>query len=567
MFGLGNSRNDPLADAKSAERWISADAAADALSMHERLRAVLAEVTAPGVALTPKRLAALFVLDIHALGLFKALTAQYVGHAGRSAKIERQIWAAIFDLTQAFQTAYQAFGRVAFENETNTKWRGMIPELICRHVVHLGRDAKVRLYRYETWIPGKWAEVHTLLARATSMQIERHAVVSTSGRASSTIEHQYLMTLMLSLMDSGNLTALQIERLWEELDGWCASLRLSLSARVPNAFCVDLASREGLKRRPAGPVEGSVLFVDTQPLHALLMQHSVTLEQLARDKPRSEESKRAGDQLALLAKFAAKVDPEFKPFARNGERTPSQDNVDAIAGLAKIAGFLREEDRDPGFESYAGKSFGGSLELAVFGRVRNDTDRRVELARHRLSQYAAPGGPWEVRDVSSTGFRLIAPAASAGTFAIGTLVAIRSSGRKEWTLGVVRRLKRPTADRTEVGLQRIASEIAGVDLVEQRRNAETDYSVDGDGGMISGRSFIALFLVLRKRDGTSAAQSLMLPVSEYHAGKRLTLVMSKGIYRVVLGGAIEQHPDWVWTAVEAQELGAQLSTASGGSRR
>ena len=233
-----------------------------------------------------------------------------------------------------------------------------------------------------------------------------------------------------------------------------------------------------------------------------------------------------------------------------------KDNVDAIAGLAKIAGFLREEDRDPNFEAYAGKSFGGTLELAVFGRVRNESDRRVELARHRLAQYAAPGGPWEVKDVSSTGFKLIAPAASAGTFSIGTLVAIRPFGKKDWTLGVVRRLKRPTADNTEVGFQRIASEISGVDLVEQRRSAETDYSVDGDGGMISGRSFVALFLVLRKRDGTPAAQSLMLPVSEYHAGKRLTLVMSKGIFRVVLGGAIEQHPDWVWTAVEAQELGA-----------
>ena len=85
--------------------------------------------------------------------------------------------------------------------------------------------------------------------------------------------------------------------------------------------------------------------------------------------------------------------------------------------------------------------------------------------------------------------------------------------------------------------------------------------------MISGRSFVALFLVLRKRDGTAGAQSLMLPVSEYHAGKRLTLVMSKGIFRVVLGGAIEQQSDWVWTAVEAQELGATLSTATGDSQR
>ena len=124
-----------------------------------------------------------------------------------------------------------------------------------------------------------------------------------------------------------------------------------------------------------------------------------------------------------------------------------KDNVDAIAGLAKIAGFLREEDRDPNFEAYAGKSFGGTLELAVFGRVRNESDRRVELARHRLAQYAAPGGPvgGEGRVVD----RLPADRARrirSERFSIGTLVAIRPFGKKDWTLGVVRRLKRPTAD-------------------------------------------------------------------------------------------------------------------------
>ena len=66
MFGFGSSRNDPLADARSAERWIAAGVTSDALTMHERIRSVLAEVTAPGVALTPKRLAALFVIDAHA---------------------------------------------------------------------------------------------------------------------------------------------------------------------------------------------------------------------------------------------------------------------------------------------------------------------------------------------------------------------------------------------------------------------------------------------------------------------------------------------------------------------
>src|SRR5512140_2107204 len=163
MFGLGHSRNDPLSDAKSAERWIAAGAASDALATHERICGALREVALPGASFTPRRLSALFVVDAYADHLFHALVAQYVGHGGRSVKIEKQIWSALFDLTQAFQAAYQAFGQAAFENENNAKWRSLIPELVCRHVMHLARDAKVRLYRYESWIPGKWADTHALV--------------------------------------------------------------------------------------------------------------------------------------------------------------------------------------------------------------------------------------------------------------------------------------------------------------------------------------------------------------------------------------------------------------------
>jgi len=91
MFGLGRSRKDPLADARSAERWLVTGLPSDPLNMHEELRALLGTLSGPAARLTPKSLAALFVIDTHAQQLFRALTAQYVGHAGRSAKIERQI--------------------------------------------------------------------------------------------------------------------------------------------------------------------------------------------------------------------------------------------------------------------------------------------------------------------------------------------------------------------------------------------------------------------------------------------------------------------------------------------
>jgi hypothetical protein len=252
-------------------------------------------------------------------------------------------------------------------------------------------------------------------------------------------------------------------------------------------------------------------------MHSMLTQNVLMLEQKIKAQPLSDRTPKRIEQLGLLTKLASQVDPEFKPFARRGERTAAAGTVDAIVGFAKISGYLHEEDMaaaplvDPN-----GKSFGGTLELAVFGRNRNEVDRRTEQSRRRFAQFAAPGGPWEVKDVSQTGFRLIAPMSVANTVTLGSLAAIRPQGQPSWALGIVRRMKRMTADRAEIGLQVIANTLVGVDLVEQRKtSADGDYSVDGEAATISGRTIRALFLALRKRETDNAVQSLVVPASEY----------------------------------------------------
>ena len=85
--------------------------------------------------------------------------------------------------------------------------------------------------------------------------------------------------------------------------------------------------------------------------------------------------------------------------------------------------------------------------------------------------------------------------------------------------------------------------------------------------MISGRSFVALFLVLRKRDGDCgcaiADRAGQSSTSRQAADARHV----EGHLSRRAGRLLEQQPDWVWTAVEAQELGATLSTATGDSQR
>ena len=130
------------------------------------------------------------------------------------------------------------------------------------------------------------------------------------------------------------------------------------------------------------------------------------------------------------------------------------------------------------------------MELAVFGRMRNEVDRRIELARRRLAKFAPPGGPWEVKDVSQTGFRLIAPMSVANAVTLGTLAAIRPHGQTPWTLGIVRRMKRLTADRAEIGLQVIANDArsASISWSSARASTTTTRST-ARPSTVNGRTF------------------------------------------------------------------------------
>ncbi len=561
MFGLGKDHKDPLADSKAAERWLATFPGNDPLALQREVLTELGRASERTARHTPAGLEAIFYVDNRTENLRKTLTDQYIEHASRSSKIENQLWQALFDLTQGFLVCYGTFAREIPVHAQSSKWQGLLPQLVARELKHLGLDAKIRLFRYEQWIPAKWTELHALFTLACSRQIERVPLVFSPDGATTTIEHEYLVALTLQLVNSGNLTPKHLEWVSGQLDEWCQPLRLTLEPSTVTSFYVDLGSRAGLKRRAPSPLEGRVLFLDTRPLHALLMQNVAVLEQKIKGQPLSEKTARRSEQLALVTKLASQVDPEFKPFARRGERMSAAGTVDAIVGFAKISGYLREEERAPQPALDTGKSFGGTMELAVFGRARNEVDRRTELAHRRLATFATPGGPWEVKDVSQTGFRLLAPMSVANAVTLGTLAAIRPQEHGVWALGIVRRMRRLTTDRAEIGLQVIANSLIGVDLIEQRKSLDADYSVDGEATTVNGRTFYGLFLALRKREGDPAVQSLIVPAVEYQPAKRFKLQTARSINAIRLGRLLEQQPDWVWTAMEPLDL----SGASGGA--
>jgi hypothetical protein len=561
MFGLRKRSSGPLGAVRSAKRWVAALPANDPLAVQREVLSVLGKLSQRTARRTPASLEAVYFLDTHAGALVTTLLGQYVAHANRSPKLEEQLWQALSDLAGGFRDCYAAFAREIADHPNHRRWQALLHELIVRQIVHLGLDARLRLYRCERWAPTRYAELHALFTRACAQHVERRPIVVDPERGTTTAERQYLIVLVLSLADPGNLTPRQIDFIAPRLDEWCLPLRLTVTPRSSTTFYVDLAGGDGLMRRPLRPLEGRVLFLDTQPLLASLLQRRTALDQAIRGDPLSERTARQREELDVFVKLAGRIDPEFRPLARRGERSPASGSVDAIVGFKSISGFLHGGDASQAAESNLTRSYGNTMDLAVFGHTRKEPTYKIDPARRLIAAFVVPGSPWELKDVSTSGFRLHAPMSVATEITLSMLVAIRRRGHDAWVLGIVRRMRRMSGASAEIGLQLIANALASADLVEQRTPRSPDYSVSGEPTPRAGRRFRGIFLSYSRRPDEPPVQSLIVPAVEFQAARRYTLQTNEAPRVIRFGRILEQQSDWIWSVIEPAEGGAGATGA------
>jgi hypothetical protein len=550
MLRFRSPSSEPLGDRRSAERWIASLPANDPLVVLRSIEAELQKLSVRTARRTPAVLEAVFAADDHASGLVRILTAQYVEHAERSTKIEEQLWQGLHGVAQAFEACYAAFAREIADPVPRNKWQAVLPALIARQIVHLGRDAKLRLYRCERWSAAKWTELLAPFSRACTLHIEREPVRVDVMVAPTTIERQFLKILVLKLADRGSLAAREIEWIAVQLDEWCQTLRMTLKPTSAHSFYVDLAGNSGFQRRTLAPLEGRVLFCDLRPLHALLQQNRVVLEEALRSEPRPHKKAQHRERLELFTKLASRIDPEYKPLARRGERKAATGVVDAIVGFANIAAYVCSDMAKPSVDGSAGRNFGTTLELAVFGRSRAEAELSRELGAGRVSTFSASGGPWEIKDISASGFRLYAPMSIAAEITLNMLVAIRRHGEGIWVLGIVRRMRRLSTQDAEIGLQLIANTLASAELVEQKKARDGSFPTAAQQAALAGRKFYGLYLSFRRREDEAPVQSLIVPAGEYHASRRYSLHTGSTMRTIRHGRLLEQHADWVWTVID-----------------
>jgi len=558
MFGFlgthNKDANDPLTSGRNTSVWLKQLPAQDVIGRQQHVMRAFDALRQSRRPFDLGRVQAIEYLD-SALGADRRqLMKQYVENHDATGKLAERIWQAAYDLTQGFLHAYQTGLEEAVRQVGNARWSAALPLLFARLLHYYGTDAKLRVFRFERWIPGKWMEVHRAYLRATELGVDRaQAMLGSAGpnATSWTPEQEYLNALLIHQLNTGNLSPSQLDWAGSQLRAWSRKLVLDAVPRSPEGFYVDLAGKAGLVRR-TGTDAGSMLrYLDTTPLaesleravHALRSAEATDLGPAA---PINQQ------RIAILEKVRPAVAPNVNTELRKDPRIACAVSARVRIGLARICRELSAK----GVPDAPGDGAGEQIEVYAVSdgpRVRRQARDEHDSLAMSLSSFSDP--MWQVKDRSVAGLRIAASGGIGQSLALGGLVAVRQSDVSDWVLGVVRRLNKVSSEDVEAGVSIIAERVVPV-VLHAKRDPKEDLGLVVNGIDMStiGARFEGLYLPPPSRpDKPLSVKTLIVPTSEYADGRQVILTTDRSVYTVALKNLVEQRSEWSWAAIQIVE--------------
>jgi hypothetical protein len=560
MFGFLNQQArdhpDPLITPKTASGWLRQLPTLDVIGRQQHVMRAFDGMRQARKPTDLNRVAALEFLD-SALGADRRqLIKQYVENIDSSARLADRIWQALQEMSQGFIFAYQTALEQALAQTENPRWKPVVPRLFSRLIHYYGTDAKLRVFRYERWIPAKWMELHQLYLRATELEVERVAVSLTTAGANATqwtIEQEYLYVLLIHQLNTGNLSPAELDWACAQLRAWSRRLQLDSVPRSPEGFFVDVAGKGGLVRR-TGTDSGSMLrYLDTTPMADQLERavHALRQAEVTDQGPAAPINQQ---RVVILEKVRPAVSPNLNADLRRDPRIAVTVAARVRVGLGRICRDLAAKDiNEPANDANA-----SAEQIEVFAVADGPRVKRLAANEHdslaaSISSLSDP--MWQVKDRSVAGLRIAASGGIGQSLALGALVAVRQSDITDWVLGVVRRLNKVSNDEVEAGVSIIAERLVPV-VLHAKREAKEDLGMIVNGIDVStmGARFDGLYLPPPSRpDKPLAVKTLIVPTSEYVEGRNIILTTGRSVYTVALRQLVEQRAEWSWTAIQIVE--------------
>ena len=312
----------------------------------------------------------------------------------------------------------------------------------------------------------------------------------------------YLRTVLLELLDTGNLSRPGIEIADGWLASWCADFSLDReTAPGRHGFLVDLASDRGAQRAARRSGAASMRYLRLDALQGQLEHMRAELRQ---GRLHAATGAGAAFPIEEHAQVLAAVEKLHRAVVARGEgrldaRVAFEDrDVDVVWGIERVLRKAREAPPEPG----------------------DDPD--PDIAR------------WRVHDLSSGGYGLLADRAASEAVPLQGLVALRNHESGGWIVGSVAR-KQP--DRAS-GLVLLGVEVLAYRPIAVELLPEGPASVPG------------LFLPGADRGGKG--DSLLLPLGDFRSGSRFAIRVGASSYQVRLNRILGKGADWISARFEIE---------------
>jgi hypothetical protein len=545
---------DPLASTRTVTAWLRELPALDVIGRQQSVMRAFEAMRVSRKPIDVNRVFAIEFLDAAVAADRRQLIKQYVENVDGSARLAERIWQAAFDMVQGFMYSYQAALEQALAQPANARWKPLVPTLFSRLIHYFGTDAKLRVFRFERWIPAKWIELHRLYMRATELGVERlPRALSPAGPNATqwTTEQEYLLVLLIHQLNTGNLAPAELDWASAQLRAWSRKLTLDAVARSPEGFFVDLAGKGGLVRRTGNDAGSMLRYLDTTPL-ADQLERAVQALRQAEATDQGPATVINQQRVSILERVRPAVAPNLHVELRRDPRMPVTAAAKVRVGLARICADLAAKD----LSEIAAEQVAEQIEVyEVAGRPRvaRRASQEHDTLAASIGSFSDP--MWQVKDRSVAGLRIAASGGIGQSLALGALVAVRQSDVTDWVLGVVRRLNKVSNDDVEAGVSIVADRIVAVTLIA-KREARDDLGIEVNGIDVStlGARIAALYLPPPSRpDKPLAVKTVILPTSEYSPGRQLLLATGRSLYTFALRHLVEQRADWSWVAIQIVE--------------
>ena len=375
-----------------------------------------------------------------------------------------------------------------------------------------------------------WRQLHALYALAESEGYSQVPFVLHDSQPSfkPSVQSLYLRTLVLDLVNAGNLSRIQVEIADGWFAEWCADYALDAdySSRA-HLFYVDLASESGLHlMRKEGHGE-SVRYVRADGLRP-------QLEEVQQGLRRGHLFGGHGsgtvfpveEHVALLA-IIEKLYQAMLAGAENRleERTHFEDReVEVVVGADRVFA----------------KALAGPAAAAPAPLPSPPAAEMVEITPSGLSLVAMEAPPpeassldpdvqsWRVNDLSSKGYGLLVDRASADAVLLNGLIGLRNQASGGWIVGtVVRKLANRVRGEMLAGVEVLSFRPVPVTLVPDDR----------------GESVEALYLP--GLDTNGKLDSLLLRAGQFAHGRAFRLTAGGAPFRIRLARVTKKGADWV----------------------